>query len=464
MKPLSLIELASFAKGQLVAGRGERCANDVSADTRSILPGNLFIALRGERFDGHDYLKEAQKRGAVAAVVDKIPADWDDKSFGFILVKDTLQALQNMAHAYRKTLPVRIVAVTGSSGKSSTKEMIAAVLSQKFRTNKTKGNLNNHIGLPLTLLALQPEDEWAVVEMGMNHPGELAPLVALAEIEVAVITNVGWAHIEAFENQAGIALEKGTLVRALPKKGLAVLNADQSLTREMAQTTSAPSVLAGEAVDAVYRIKNISIQETSAHFTIQTPSAEKQVILNLPAIHMVRNAALALAVGVEMGVSLDAACECLNQIELPHGRCEVMRKGSGWLVDDTYNANPDSMVAGFEAIRELSGSGRSVALLGAMGELGKFSEELHQWVGRAAVEKGINILFAFGKDGRFIVEGALKAGLSEENCRWFETHEALAEAYRAIARNDDKVLIKGSRSQQMEKVLPYLKKVPCSIT
>lgn len=455
MMPLSFRQLADYAGGELVAGNLERCAHVVGTDSRAIQPGSLFVALRGEKYDAHDFVQGAVEAGAVAVMVEK-DVEIKDKEVGVIRVGDTLKGLQRLAGAYRASLKVRVVGVTGSVGKSSTKEMIASVLSQKFNTHKSLGNQNNHIGVPLTLLGIEAEHEWAVVEMGMNHPGELEPLVALARPEVGVVTNVGWTHVWAFEDQDGIAREKSVLMRMLPRSGMAIINADDERTHGMVEVSGARSIFVGEGKDWAYGFENVKVFEEGVEFDLYVRGKMLEMKLNVPAPHMVRNAAFAAAIGGELGLTLDEIASGLAEAQIPPNRCAVQKWHEGWLVDDTYNASPDSMLAGFDMVKSLVGKGRCVALLGAMGELGGYSKRLHEMVGTAAVEKGIQLLFAMGEDSRFMVKAAQKAGLDAKHSRWFPDHEKLAAAYKRSAQQGDRILAKGSRSQKMERVVKLL--------
>lgn len=464
MKPLSLNTLAEWAGGRLIHGNGERCALSVETDTRSLRPGSLFIALKGERHDGHKFVSDAQKMGAIAAVLERMPDEPLDPSFGVILVPDTLQALQKLAHEYRKTLSTRILAITGSCGKSTTKEMVASILSEAGKTQKNKESYNNHIGVPLTLLSIDPEHQFAVVEIGTNHPGEVEPLVALAEPDFGLITNIGWAHVEAFGDRDEIAKEKGMLLRKLSTSGTAILFMDDERIRKMQPLLQARSVLVGKASEAHYRSSQIRIEGTSVLFELTTPQGKASIEFKLPAPHLVSNALLAAAAAMGMGANLENVRSGLQKFQLPKQRCAIYKRASGWLVDDSYNANPDSMLAALDMLETLPGKGRRVAHLGMMGELGSLSEKLHRMIGRTFAQKGVDLLFAVGADARWLIEEAHASGMKQEMAQWFENHEALISAYQKIAQETDKILIKGSRSQTMEIVTQALLKgdVTCS--
>jgi UDP-N-acetylmuramyl pentapeptide synthase len=432
VKPLTLTQIAELAGGKLLGvtradtdtGR-IACATltRVVTDTRALSAGDLFVALRGERFDGHDFLQQAAERGAVAALVDKIPPA--SAGLPLILVEDTLAGLQRLAKNYRRTLTVKVVAITGSNGKTSTKEFVAAVLAAKFKVHKTAGNLNNHIGVPLTVLGIDEAHEFAVVEMGMNHPGELAPLVELARPDIGVITSVGWAHIGAFADRDEIALEKARVIAGLPADGLAILHDDEWLP-------------------LLRRLTRARVVTASGATTLPVTGA-----------HMARNAALAAALGTELGISAADIAASLAAVKLPNNRLSARKFRDGWLLDDTYNASPDSMSAAFRTLAELPGAGRRVALLGSMGELGARAARLHREAGAAAARDGVALLFALGPNARDLVAGA--AG-GDDNYQAFPDHALLSAAYWARSRADDKILVKGSRGQRMELVVGELER------
>jgi len=457
VKALSLGEMATLAGGRLVNGDAGRNVVRVVTDSRAVQPGDFFVALRGEKFDGHDFVMQAALRGAIAALVDEayqvaVPAE----APALILVPDTLKGLQTLAANYRKKMPTKILAVTGSNGKTTVKEMAAAILATRYRTHKTTGNLNNHIGVPLTLLGIEPDHEWAVVEMGMNHPGELAPLAEMSAAEVGLISSVGWAHIEAFADRAGIAEEKTAVIRHLSPGGLAVLNGDNEFLRQAAERCVVRKIFVGASEDCAYRIKSVLSKEESCEFVLTGPSQEMQIRIPLPGWHMAQNAALAAVFGLEIGLSIAEVKRGLESMSLMKNRLSVRKFRSGFLIDDTYNANPDSMKAGFETLRSLPGTGRNVALLGSMGELGSRSTELHQWTGKAAADEGTGLLLACGPMAEELVRGACAGGLTRENTGVFADHESLAESYWSRSRVDDRILVKGSRSQVMERVVEIL--------
>ena len=457
MKPLSLSTLAELAGAKIVRGSGERVAFGVAIDSRTVKPGELFVAIKGPKHDGHDHVAGAATRGALAAVVSREDVGQVPTGFALLLVKDTQTALQQMARGYRRLLSVRVASVTGSSGKSSTKEMLAAVLGALGPVHRTPGNLNNHFGVPLTLLGIGEEDRWAVVEIAMNAPGEIGPLAELAGPEIGLVTNIGWAHVEGTGSREATSREKGALYRALPPTGLAVSNADDPFEKKTLDGCRARVVRVGTGEKVDYRLVSIRTDGADTSFSLEGPKGRAEVNLPVPGPHMAMNAAMAMAAGIELGVEPKAAAEALKKIQLPGGRVRLEKHGQGWLLDDTYNANPDSLAAALATLENLPGKGRAVALLGAMAELGSFSRMLHEESGSAVARSRTGLCLAVGADSKFLIEAARKSRKGEW-ARWFASREELLQAYRREAKSDDRILVKGSRSQQMDLVAAELRK------
>ncbi|MEM6884641.1 MAG: UDP-N-acetylmuramoyl-tripeptide--D-alanyl-D-alanine ligase, partial [Verrucomicrobiota bacterium] len=457
MKPFSVLDACNWSGGSLLQGSGERFVNRVSTDTRTLQPGDLFVALRGEHFNGHDYAAAAAQKGAIAMLCDeKFDAAQAPAGLSLICVNDTLTGLQQLASAYRQSLDVRVVGITGSNGKTSTKEMVAAALEVQFDVQKTQGNLNNHIGVPLTLLSLEESTEIAVVEMGMNHPGEIQPLAEMAAPDIGIVTGIGWVHVEAFDSRDGIAEEKGALIRALSDSGTAIVNGDDSLLDRTEAWTKARIIRAGFGESNTIRISEVSATEAGTLFKVAHDGESVEVSIPLFGAHMAANAALALAAAQVCGVSLEAAASGLSQLELPGGRLKLHRHLRGWILDDTYNASPDSIVAGMDSLRLIPGEGRRVALLGAMAELGNHSEQLHRWVGEQAAQKQIDLLGVMGPDANFYLEGAKSEGMDASRMQLGESHQKMARAYLDQSEPSDVILVKGSRSMSMEQVVSLI--------
>jgi len=452
MDATPLQTIAEWAGASLIQGDGSKMITRLSTDSRSIQPGDLFLALTGEKFDGHGFVAEVASRGAIGAVVSREVTDVP-AGFALLRVEDTLLALQQIAGRYRATLPVRVTCITGSNGKTSTKDFTASVLGQQYRVLKTQGNLNNHIGVPQTLLQLSAADECAVVEIGMNHPGEIAPLAALAVPRTAIITNVGVAHIEYMGSREAIALEKGSLAEPLPADGCLILDATNDFAESIAGRTTAKTVLAGVDAGEVCG-SEVQLDAGGSRFTIHARGESVSAFLPVPGMHMVRNALLAVAAGLEHGLTLQQCADGLAATRLTKGRVERKVIHGLEVIDDSYNANPDSMIAALQTIAQLPGAGRRFAVLGRMGELGGEAENGHRAVGAAAAREQIGCVISVGSEANWISEAA-RAGGVQQVFNTPDTDEAV-KLLRSLARPGDIILVKGSRSSRMERVVEGL--------
>jgi UDP-N-acetylmuramoyl-tripeptide--D-alanyl-D-alanine ligase len=450
MNPLTLSQIAQFAGATLSGGDGTIAIDRVSTDSRTLKPGELFVALRGENFDGHKFVQAAAKAGASGAVVE---TNWKGKvpdEFALLRVPDTLRAYQDLAAKYRKSLSLKVLAITGSNGKTSTKDFAAAVLGRRFQVTKTEGNFNNHIGLPRTILEAAAGDEVAVWEIGMNHPGEVAALARIAAPDAGIITNVGVAHIEFMGSREAIADEKGSLAEAISPAGWLILNADDPFTARIAQRTRARVVLAGTTEGSI-RAAEISQSATGSDFTILEGAHRCRAQLPVPGLHMIQNALLAVAAGREFGLSLEQAAEGLAAAPLSKARLQIKEIHGVRFIDDSYNANPDSMKAALRTLIELEADGRRIAVLGEMGELGAETESGHREVGEKAATLGVDQLIAIGESGKIVVQAAKTAGLT--NAVAVKSTSEAAQLLEQTARPGDLVLVKGSRLAQTEKVM-----------
>ena len=428
----------------------EVCIDKISTDSRTLKRGELFVALRGENFDGHNFVESAAKSGAAGAVVD---SNWKGKvpeNFALIRVKDTLQAYQKLAANYRKSLSLKVVAITGSNGKTSTKDFAAAVLARCFRVTRTEGNFNNHVGLPRTILEATSQDEVAVWEVGMNHPGEVAALARLAAPDVAIITNIGVAHIEFMGSLETIAAEKGALVEAVGPQGTVILNADDPFTKSIMLRARAKVIFAGTTAGTI-RAGEISQSGSGTDFTILEGAHRCRAQLPVPGLHMVQNALLAVAAGRVFGLSLEDCAAGLIAAPLTKARLQIKEIHGVQFIDDSYNANPDSMKAALHTLVELDADGKRVAVLGEMRELGSESEHGHREVGETAAALGVDHLIAIGSVAAAIASAAEHAGL--RNSRTVNSPTEAAEILAEIAEPGDLVLIKGSRAARTERVM-----------
>jgi UDP-N-acetylmuramoyl-tripeptide--D-alanyl-D-alanine ligase len=450
MNKLSIFQIAEFASASVSGGDGNVSIDKISTDSRTLKRGELFVALRGENFDGHKFVEAAVKTGAAGAIVD---LGWKGKvpdNFTVIRVEDTLQAYQTVAANYRKSLPLRVLAITGSNGKTSTKDFAAAVLGRRFRVTKTQGNFNNHVGLPRTMLEATSQDEVAVWEMGMNHPGEVAALAKIAAPDAALITNIGIAHIEFMGSREAIAAEKGALAQAIGPQGSVILNADDPFSKNIAARTHAKVIFAGTTAGTI-RAGEITQSADGSDFTILEGAHRCRAQLPVPGLHMVQNAMLAVAAGRLFGLSLEEAAAGLVAAPLAKARLQIRQINGVQFIDDSYNANPDSMKAALRTLVELDADGKRIAVLGEMHELGKESVRSHREVGETAAELGVDQLIAIGDMGAAIADAAQQAGL-EKTAAVGSISEA-AEMLTEITAPGDLVLIKGSRAARTERVL-----------
>jgi UDP-N-acetylmuramoyl-tripeptide--D-alanyl-D-alanine ligase len=456
--PTALSKVASWAGGRLLAGGADVLVTNICTDSRSLKAGDLFVALRGENFDAHSFVGEAAVRGAVGAIVEKAPSGLPGR-FGIIEVLDTLRALQSLAGSYRATLAAKVIGITGSNGKTSTKDFTAAVLARRFSTAKTRGNLNNHIGVPLTLLALDHTHEVAVVEMGMNHPGEIAPLARLARPDAAIITNVGVAHIEFMGTRDAIASEKGELAISIGPGGTVILNADDdfspAIANRVASSSGARVITAGISRGDV-RATDLEVTSSGSKFRLHSTGQCVQAELPVPGEHMVRNALLACAAGIAFGLTLEECAAGIREPALSTGRMQQRKIAGLTILDDSYNSNPDSAVAGIATLAALPGPGRRIAVLGRMAELGRESEAGHRRVGEAAAAHRLACLITVGAEAGWIADAARARGAA--HVVHVADAAAAAASVRAFAREGDIVLIKGSRSAKMEHVITDLER------
>lgn len=447
-------EILKYAQGRLVGA--DREFTSVSTDTRTIKPGALFVALGGPSFDGHDFVTTAAQNGAAAALVSKqLPVDVPQ-----IVVADPLAALSAFAREWRRQFHIPVVGVTGSNGKTTSKELIGSILSQLGPTLVTRGNLNNHIGVPLTLLELRQEHRFAVIEMGANHLDEIAQLASIAEPTVGLVTNAGAAHLEGFGSLDGVASGKGEMFQALPVEGVAVINADDKYAAQWRDLSTADRILTfgfeQQADFMAHKVREVSgANGFRIDFDLVTPDGTLPATLPLAGLHNLRNALGAAAAACAAGTDIAQIASGLAAMKTVSGRLELKPAINGaFIVDDSYNANPSSLKAGLDAMNSFSGSRWLV--LGEMKELGDASDELHAEVGRYARQSGIERLLAIGEGSRFSVEAFGPGG------RWFADIDALIREAKASLSSGVAVLIKGSRANRLERVSAALSGTPPS--
>ena len=449
------IDQAAWAASARVVQRGAAQAFEgVFTDTRAPRPGALFVALHGEKFDATAFLAEAVQGGASGVLVPEKSASVEvPENVAVLAAADTARALAGLARAWRGQLPgLKVVCITGSAGKTSTKELIAEVLAASGPTLKTEGNLNNEIGVPLTLLGLEPGHRYAAVECGMNHLGEIARLASWADPDVGVVTNVGPVHLEGTGSIDGVAYAKGELFHALRASGIAVANADDPRVLQQARLSLRKIVTFGATLGSDVRLVSVHHGGPGLNVQLEFAGAIRRFDLQLIGTHNGHNAAAAAAVGIALGIDAATILRGLANARTPGRRMRpVPMPGGGLLIDDCYNANPSSMKAALLTLTHLvRGKGRAVAVLGDMLELGPTELDLHRDVGRFAAGAGLSLLVCYGKRARAIGEGAIESGLKPDSVQWAENPaEAIAQVRRG-ARPEDVILVKGSRGMKME--------------
>ncbi|TGC20285.1 UDP-N-acetylmuramoyl-tripeptide--D-alanyl-D-alanine ligase [Escherichia sp. E4385] len=446
MISVTLSQLTDILNGEL---KGADITLDaVTTDTRKVTPGCLFVALKGERFDAHDFADQAKAGGAGALLVSR-PLDIDLPQ---LIVKDTRLAFGELAAWVRQQVPARVVALTGSSGKTSVKEMTAAILSQCGNTLYTAGNLNNDIGVPMTLLRLTPEYDYAVIELGANHQGEIAWTVSLTRPEAALVNNLAAAHLEGFGSLAGVAKAKGEIFTGLPENGIAIMNADNNDWLNWQSVIGSRKVwrFSPNAANSDFTATNIHVTSHGTEFTLQTPTGSVDVLLPLPGRHNIANALAAAALSMSVGATLDAIKAGLANLKAVPGRLfPIQLAENQLLLDDSYNANVGSMTAAVQVLAEMPGY--RVLVVGDMAELGAESEACHVQVGEAAKAAGIDRVLSVGKQSHVI---STASGVGEH----FADKSALIARLKSLIAEQQviTILVKGSRSAAMEEVVRAL--------
>lgn len=457
MKNLTLANIAGVLNGQIKNSEGYDISREVTCveiDSRKIQPGGVFIATKGEKVDGHTFVESVFEKGAVCAIVEKE----GNYPIPYIVVEDSFDALKKIAGFYRQNLDIPVVGITGSVGKTSTKEFIATVLSEKFCVLKTMGNYNNEVGMPLTILSIRPEHEIAVVEMGISHFGEMERLASISRPDTCVITNIGQCHLENLIDTDGVLKEKTQMLRFMNTRGNVVLNGDDDKLGEV----KAPfeTKLFHYGFESGNDITPVEIEEkgfkgTRVTLEVEQNNAQALVLeanIPLPGRHMVYNAMAAVRIGLIYGMNTEEIVKGIEAMKATDGRSHVMSVGEYTVIDDCYNANPVSMKAAIDLLK--STEGRKVAILGDMFELGQREESMHEEVGRYAAENGIDVIITIGKLSSNMYKGA-QTGNSP--VYYFETKEEAVEELKEILKPNDTVLVKASHGMQLDAIIEWFK-------
>ena len=442
----------------------EAVFGEVVTDSSKVEKGSIFIALKGERFDGHAFLRDALSRGASCLVVHKRLVVSHLKNATLVKVRDTLEALGNMAHYRRKMVAPRVLAITGSNGKTTTKEMVAAILerasiqesSPRGRVLKTEGNYNNLVGLPLTLLRLQGRERVAVLELGTSRPGEIRRLTQIANPDIGLITSIAPAHLTEFNNLAGVAREKGELFRGIDPKGIAVVNLDDPWVRRLGEKFKGEKITygrKGEVTGESWKALGVRGME----FTLRVGRERRRIRLRLSGEHNLSNAVAAAAMAYGLGADLEAVRRGLEAVKPFPMRTVIERWRGIGIINDAYNANPASMEAAIKTLAEIGGRREKVAILGDMLELGRESRKSHLELGKQVARYRTDRLYLLGEKADQVKEGALLAGMEEERVIIGKDHKEIARLVRGQVRRGDWLLFKGSRGMNMERTVTFFK-------
>lgn len=452
-----LKDIALAMQGKLYGPGDEELIRSISTDTRTLRPGDLFLALRGEVHDGHAFLAQAIDKGAKGIVISEpgLAEKYMTRDLNIILVDNTLHGLHRLALWHRQKFDVPVIGITGSNGKTTTKDMVAAVLNEKFNVLKTEGNYNNEIGLPLTLLKLLPEHEAVVLEMGMRGLGEIDVLCQIANPTAGVITNIGVTHFELLGSVENIAKAKGELLEHIPTSGFALLNGEDEWSHRLGSLCRGKVLFFGFSQQAHIKAENVSLGEVS-RFDVEAFGKKMNVHLPLPGEHNVLNALAAAGVGLQLGLSLEEIASGLNKVKLSAMRlAKVAGINNTIIINDAYNANPTSTKASLQVLVSSQGE-RKIAVLGDMRELGAIEEESHFQIGEYVVQLGIDHLIAVGNLANFMAEGAICAGMPKEKALAFADNDGAKRYLRSLLMPGDVILVKGSRAVKMEEIVNFV--------
>jgi UDP-N-acetylmuramoyl-tripeptide--D-alanyl-D-alanine ligase len=454
MEKLHAEKISAWMKGKLF-GDPKASADKAGTDTRTLEKGSLFFAIKGEHFDGHRFIPTAFEKGA-SIVVSEI-AFQAPSGCAVIVVEDTVKALGDMARSYLKTFRIPVVGITGSVGKTTTKDMIAQILSTQYQVHKTMGNFNNHIGLPLSVLKLTRDHTAAVFEMGMSGMGEIEYLSKIVRPDIGVITNIGISHIEKLGSRQNILRAKLEITKGMEEDGKLVLNGDDELLSGLEGLLPMPVIFYG--INETLSLHAFGIEshgEAGVKFSVNLREEDVEVQIRVPGIHNVSNALAAIACALEMGITNENIQKGLAGYSQEKMRLNVRQYNDVKVIDDAYNAAPASVTAALSVLHELSGNHRSIAVLGDMLELGAYAREAHQQVGGSLAQQHIQHLIAIGELAQDYIEGAINAGMKAENTRHFSTGDASVEYLRNIIQPGDVILFKGSRGMNLDKVIEAL--------
>lgn len=448
MGKLTLRQAAAWCHGETRPEYAEHSFSGVTYDTRELRPGQLFVAIAGEKRDGHDYAQKAMEAGAAAVLGQRFLED-----VPMVVAENSVRALGDIARAYRNRTQAKVIGITGSVGKTTTKEMIAAVLKTKYKTAKTQKNYNNEIGLPLSILNMDDDCEMAVLEMGMNHFHEMSYLTSIALPDVALITNIGTMHIEHLGSREGILRAKLEILEGLQRDGRTIFNGDEPLLWNLKSYNRAKPLYFGiQNPDCDLRATEVEQLDGGVSFRVSGMGSDFAVFLPVEGLHYVYDALAAIAVALLYKVEPAQIQDALSAFQNTGMRQITYEKNGYTIIEDCYNAGPESMAAALSVLAGKTGKGKRIAVLGDMLELGACSQAEHYRVGRLAAQAA-DIILAYGKNGARVVDGAITGGTDPKKVLAFETHEALVQTLKKLAATGDVLLFKGSRGMRMERAL-----------
>ncbi|MBR6729224.1 MAG: UDP-N-acetylmuramoyl-tripeptide--D-alanyl-D-alanine ligase [Clostridia bacterium] len=451
MKAMTIQKIAAMTEGEVLCGNPEALAEGICTDTRKITPGALFIPIVGENFDAHAFIPDALAAGCAASLTSQKDMSADKP---LIYVKDTRKSLGKLASAYRQSFRLPLVAITGSVGKTTAKEMTATVLASACHVLKTQGNFNNDIGLPLTLLQLTEKHEAAVIEMGMSGFGEIDLLASIAAPDVVLMTNIGLSHIEMLGSQENIYRAKTEFFPHLRPGGTVIINGDDPILSAHKPEMPAKVISVGTSPEHDIYATDIIVKPDSVAFTLVHEDMKKSITLSVPGAHNVTNALLAYAAGFVLNIPAEQAAHALESYMPGDKRMEFIKNNSLTIINDCYNAAPASVEAALQVLSMQEG--RKIAVLGDMKELGEFASSAHKKIGTQAAAFHIDALFTLGENGALIAQGAKEAGMTEDSVFSFLEIETLQEALSAFIQKGDVILVKASRAMALERITAFL--------
>lgn len=441
-------------KGRLLSGKEEDILRGISIDTRRIKGGELFLAIKGQRFDGHNFILDAISKDAGGVLVQDgciVNSKFKMGDVSFVSVPDSIKALGDLANFHRGRFKIPLIGITGSNGKTTTKEMTAAILAKKLNVLKNFGTENNQIGVPLTLMRLKPEHNIGVLEMGTNRLGEVRRLSEIARPSVALITNIGPSHLDHFKDTDTVLKAKCEILEFLDKDAKVVINADDELLEKLKIKQKVVKFGMDKSYD--FYADKVDLEPDGIKFRL---NGKHEIEMSVVGKHNVYNALAAIAASWDFGVSIDEIKEALRDFRVPNMRMEVKRLGDIRIINDSYNSNPLSMRKAIEALKDMTTKGRKILVAGDMLELGNLSGRFHHLVGRQAAESGIDVIVAVGKLAEHVANGAQEAGMSQKKIKMCNLTKDACEAMLSLVKKGDTVLVKGSRAMKMETIVEGL--------